>query len=55
MAGKFISMRNLQFLLYEHLDSVALTQSGQSALVLIRAVIEPARTGQREMSSQQEV
>jgi butyryl-CoA dehydrogenase len=26
MADKFISMRNLQFLLYEHLDSVALTQ-----------------------------
>ena len=26
MAEKFISMRNLQFLLYEHLDSVALTQ-----------------------------
>lgn len=26
MAGKFISMRNLQFLLYEHLDAVALTQ-----------------------------
>ena len=55
MADKFISMRNLQFLLYEHLDIVALTKYpyfADHSRETFDMVLETAMRMSREISSE---